>query len=153
MIAPPALDAYASQLAGKPVAVHCLRDQSFAPDLLGYVKGMQHTDGTIVYDDVIRLPASTCRRLVALLAGTPRPRIRDDEWEATLDGQALETLTHEATHLRLSSGDEALVECETTRNWWQAVKGLRLAAHRDRDLERAMRHAHHETLPDYQASC
>jgi hypothetical protein len=178
MIAPPALVAFESTLAGHPVAVQCLRNQSFDPGEGGYTLWHQdvetYSDGTIVdspvvFDQVVYLPTASCTRLVVLLSGRAPALARRvygtivspgnpdglDE-QLLADGRALHDALHEALHLGENSNDEARVECDTELNRWQAVKLLHVAAERTRLLLASMtlRHRDSQRGPvDYLADC
>ena len=134
MIATPAIISYASSLAGTPVTVTCNRDQSFDKGTLGYT--LYDAQG-VVYP-TIYLPASTCNRLnklaapgrlVVTVARKGRTLAATTAAATDLpDGAAVDTLIHEATHIREQSTDEARVECDSYRNRWSAVKLFRPVA-------------------------
>lgn len=88
----------ASQMAGKPIIVHCVNLKSVG--MFGYTE--QHQDGSFNPD--IYLSTDTCVGIHALKAH----RVFSVYQEAN----ALETLLHEANHIRLSTNNESLVECE-----------------------------------------
>jgi hypothetical protein len=159
MIASPTVVGYASQLAGRPVQVACHRDQSFEAGVLGYT--LYDAEG-VVYP-VIYLPASTCNRLNEL-ASPSRLLVVDTRKGRTSasverssadlpDGFAVDTLIHEATHIREQSTNEARVECDSYRNRWSAVKLFRLPASKDRQVMRGMTAAHLASPASYLKDC
>jgi hypothetical protein len=158
VIATPAITSYASSLAGRPVTVRCNRDQSFTNGLLGYTL----YDATGYVYPVIYLPASTCNRL-NVLAWPSRLRVIDGRQPRALasvaagtdlpDGAAVDTLIHEATHIREQSTDEARVECDSYRNRWSAVKLFHFSAARSRAILRGMHAAHEASPASYLADC
>jgi hypothetical protein len=160
VIATPAITSYASSLAGRPVTVRCNRDQSFTNGLLGYTL----YDPTGYVYPVIYLPASTCNRL-NMLAWPSALRVIDGRQRRAVasvaaaggndlpDGAAVDTLIHEATHIREQSTDEARVECDSYRNRWSAVKLFHLSAARNRAILRGMRAAHEASPASYLADC
>jgi hypothetical protein len=176
VIAPPALNQYATLLAGKPVTVACQRDQSFDAGLRGYTLWYGDDPANPSYVQVIYLPYSTCQRLIAIITpphvsgnrkrpvtrigsivspGEPNPMAAEGI-NVESDGYALETILHESTHLRENSTDEARVECDTHLNAWQAVKPLGLPAWRAQATLDAMTEAHDtsEVSPiNYLADC
>lgn len=91
--------------------------------------------------DVIHMPSALCRSM---------QMVRRDDVDA---GKAFESLAHEATHLRLQSTDESLVECTAYENRWQAVAPLHLAAWLARDVLAEMVYDHQSTLPNYRQVC
>lgn len=172
MIAPPALNAYATLLTGHPVTVACQRDQSFTDDTRGYTVTINGEFLQVIY-----LPTSTCNRLIALIPTPQRVPAKHkrlstrigtivsvgkvdqasaDGLNVEADGFALETILHESTHLRENSLDEARVECDTHLNAWQAVRPLGLPAWRAAETLQAMTDAHDtsEVAPvNYLADC
>ena len=159
VIASAAITSYASSLAGTPVTVTCNRDQSFARGTLGYT--LYDADG-VVYP-VVYLPASTCKRLNELASPT-RLVVLDTRKGRSLasasrtaadlpDGAAVDTLIHEATHIREQSTDEARVECDSYRNRWSAVKLFRLGAREDARILRGMTAAHVASPANYLTDC
>ena len=159
MIANPTITSYASQLAGRPVTIACHRDQSFATDVLGYT--LYDASGYVY--PVIYLPASTCNRLNALtspsrlvVVDTRKGRTAASAQRASTDlpdGAAVDTLIHEATHIREQSTNEARVECDSYRNRWSAVKLFRLPAARDQAIMRGITAAHVASPPSYLKDC
>jgi hypothetical protein len=159
VLAAPAITSYASSLAGTAVTVVCNRDQSFDRGTLGYT--LYDANG-VVYP-VIYLPASTCHRLNEL-AAPARLRVVGAHGGRALasvaptaidlsDGAAVDTLIHEATHIREQSTDEARVECDSYRNRWSAVKLFRLPAKRSRSVLRGMTAAHRASPASYLRTC
>jgi hypothetical protein len=159
MIATPAVTSYASTLAGRAVSVACHRDQSFAPGLLGYT--LYDASGYVY--PVIYLPASTCNRLNTLASPgrlfvldrrTPRTAATKEAARADLpDGAAVDTLIHEATHIREQATDEARVECDSYRNRWSAVALFHLPARMDRAIMRGITAAHESSPASYLKDC
>jgi hypothetical protein len=159
VIATPAIIGYASSLAGTPVAVVCNRDQSFDKGTLGYTL---YDDQGVVYP-TIYLPASTCNRLNTLaspsrlvVTTTRKARALAAAPPTTADlpdGAAVDTLIHEATHIREQSTDEARVECDSYRNRWSAVKLFRLSAKENRSIMRGVTAAHLASPADYLMEC
>lgn len=147
MVAPPALVQYASLLVGHQVGVACEADRHYTDGLRGYT--LEYGDGT--FEQVIHLPSTSCKRLVALLTVKPKvhPATLATNGGSPVDlqaGQDVEVILHEAMHLRLASGNETCVERTTYANRWQAVAPLHLSARRDRALMRGMR-VSHESMP------
>jgi len=105
----PALNAAASTIAGKPVIVSCpesIHEWAQFEDIAGFkfeVEGFTY----VGRDNVIFLAAEACKALVADLRYGPTAV--GDYW----NGLAIRALVHEATHQRLNSGDETLVDCTT----------------------------------------
>jgi hypothetical protein len=159
VIAAPAIIAYASSLAGTPVAVTCNRDQSFGTGELGYTL----YDAQGVVHPTIYLPASTCNRLNALAAPSRLPATRAGAGRVLAaaptpetdlpDGAAVDTLLHEATHIREQSTDEARVECDAYRNRWSAVKLFRLSGKQNRSVLRGVTASHLSSPADYLRDC
>lgn len=158
-MATPAITGYASSLAGRPVTVTCDRDQSFTDGLLGYTL----YDSTGYVYPVIYLPASTCNRLNVLASPRRHGVIDGRQGRAVAsvaasvtdlpDGSAVDTLIHEATHIREQSTDEARVECDSYRNRWSAVRLFRLSAARSGEIMRGMKAAHESSLASYLTDC
>jgi hypothetical protein len=159
VIATPAIVGYASTLAGTAISVTCDRDQSFDKGTLGYTL---YDDAGTVYP-VIYLPASTCNRLNTL-ASTRRIAVTDTRKSRTLassartavdlpNGSAVDTLIHEATHIREQSTNEARVECDSYRNRWSAVKLFHLSAREDRSVMRGITAAHLASPVSYLKDC
>jgi hypothetical protein len=159
VLATPAITSYASRLAGTAVTVVCNRDQSFDRGTLGYT--LYDANG-VVYP-AIYLPASTCNRLNEL-AGPDRLRVVDTRTGRALasvaqntvdmsDGSAVDTLIHEATHIREQSTNEARVECDSYRNRWSAVKLFRLSATKSRSVLRGVTAAHLASPASYLTDC
>jgi hypothetical protein len=96
-------------------AVHC--DQGADTDAAG---------STVVGGTEVWLTADRCASLRHLLARDSAWLVRSPGGVANLDraGDALQALVHEATHLRLASGDEGLVECTASRNYWPTVSAF-----------------------------
>ena len=160
MLASPAIVSYASTLAGRPVTVQCNRVQSFAPGELGYTLYDPSTKS--VYP-VIYLPSTMCNRLDTLadpsrlvLVDT-RASHRTAQGAAAevdvSDGTAVDTLIHEATHIREQSTDESRVECDSYRNRWSAVKLFRLSARMDARIMRGITAAHEASPASYLRDC
>lgn len=149
----PQLDALATQLAGKPVTVSC-----FAPDDVyqGYVNAVSYNLGiTWEFDTVIHLDGEQCGALQNIL--TPGPTTL--RWLHTRQGNyrtgnALLTLTHEATHIALASVDEALVECTAYHNVYNAARLLPLSW-KDRNAVAASAQQTHTDydVPEYRTVC
>lgn len=176
MIAPPVLNQYATLLTGHPVTVACIGDHSLPQGDLGMTYWYGDDPANPSFVQVIYLPTSTCKRIIAIITpphgspaarrlssrigtivspGTP-DRASVDGVDVEADGRALETILHEATHLRENSTDEARVECDTHLNAWQAVKPLGLPAWRASSTLQAMTAAHEESEVspiDYLAVC
>lgn len=83
---------------------------------------------TVVGGSRIWLTSQDCSTLSRLVRGDSRwlAGATDSVDNVYLAGQAIQVLTHEATHLRLESGDEALVECTASRNYWPVIRSLHL---------------------------
>jgi hypothetical protein len=69
------------------------------------------------------------------------------------NGTAVDTLIHEATHIREQSTDESRVECDSYRNRWSAVKLFRLSARMDAAVMRGITAAHEASPPSYLRDC
>lgn len=110
----------ATQMVGKPVKVHCVSMK----DMYGYtlqetvaktiyntfpVDGGMQTDTDTVYEQRfqpdIYLSRGTCVGISALKSHRIYSRY--------LEANALETLIHEANHIRLNSSNESMVECKS----------------------------------------
>lgn len=114
-----AIDQLASASAGRAVTVDCSVPAD-APE----------AGWTVVGSSRIAITPTACRALGHLAQ-------RDARWlrSATdhvdnvyLAGQAVQVAVHEAMHLRLASGNEALVECTASRNYWPLIAALHLPA-------------------------
>jgi hypothetical protein len=160
MVASPAIVSDASTLAGRPVTVQCNRDQSFAPGELGYTL---YDAATKVVYPTIYLPATMCNRLNTLadpsrlvVVDTRRSHVGAQAASAQVDvanGAAVDTLIHEATHIREQSTDESRVECDSYRNRWSAVKLFRLSARMDAQIMRGITVAHDDSPASYLRDC
>ena len=151
--------AIASQLAGESVQVSCERNARFSDASRAYTV-WQANDGTIVFDPVIHLSASTCNELNRLVVRDTRSSAGQTQFVtnggAIIDlagGGAVHLLLHEALHLREKSTDEARVECDASRNAWSAVALFHLAAWRDQQILRGMAVAHAGSAPSYLKDC
>jgi hypothetical protein len=160
MLASPAITSYASTLAGRPVTVQCNRVQSFAPGELGYTL---YDPATKAVYPTIYLPSTMCNRLNTLadpsrlvVVDTRRPHGAAQSAAAQVDtanGTAVDTLIHEATHIREQSTDESRVECDSYRNRWSAVKLFHLSARMDAAVMRGITAAHEASPPSYLRDC
>jgi hypothetical protein len=157
MLASPALTSYASTLAGRPVTVQCNRVQSFAPGELGYTL---YDPATKVVYPAIYLPSTMCNRLNTLadpsrlvVVDTRRSHGTSRTGVDVVNGTAVDTLIHEATHIREQSTDESRVECDSYRNRWSAVKLFRLSARMDAAVMRGITAAHEASPPSYLRDC
>lgn len=129
----PGLAPMASSAAGRAITVECSVPAG-APEA-GY---------TYVGGNKIWLNAPACRALSHLA--------RHDHWlggrtdsvdNTSLAGAAIQVLVHEATHLRLASGDEAQVECAASRNYWPIIAAFGLPARLAKSVLNAALHIHH----------
>jgi hypothetical protein len=157
MLASPAITSYASTLAGRPVTVQCNRVQSFAPGELGYTL---YDPATKVVYPTIYLPSTMCNRLNTLadpsrlvVVDTRRSQGAARDGVDVANGTAVDTLIHEATHIREQSTDESRVECDSYRNRWSAVKLFRLSARMDAAVMRGITAAHEASPPSYLRDC
>lgn len=89
----------ASKMAGKPITVHCV----YSKEDYGYTERVIQEDHSSYFTPNIYLNKGTCVGLTGLLEN----RIYDSHLQAN----ALETLIHEANHIRLDSDNESWVEC------------------------------------------
>lgn len=121
------LESYASQVSGTSVVISCEADATFTAgdDGIAFVGA----DGSIL--NVVHIRQSLCTDAQNL----DRKRIRDGVAYLTYAGQrvdqtgdALEVILHEAMHVGLQSGDEAVVECTAYQNRWAFVRQFRLVA-------------------------
>lgn len=121
MVPMPVVQAAASIIAGTPVTIVC-EDFSRGPAAAavgadGSVLGFVLPDPAGGIAPVIHLPQRTCstlRHLDRMRPGTARVSETFRPGGSVMlsaEGSALETLAHEATHIRLESTDEAAVEC------------------------------------------
>lgn len=106
----PRLDSIASTIAGKPVAVWCpssLHEWAKTEDTAGLT--FEATGFTYVgrTPAVIYLSQQVCDTLEGEL--NQGPTVVGDYW----NGLAIRAFVHEATHQRLNSQDETVVECAT----------------------------------------
>lgn len=104
---------YASQLAGRPVAIVC-EPPNASPQFSGWVYFSDETTPI----PVIHLRAGICVRLEQ--SQTSPALIPDD----------FLVLAHEAEHIALASLDECRVERTALQNIWQLVRQFKLAAWR-----------------------
>lgn len=112
-----ALDRLASSAAGRPIVVTC-DTPTDAPE----------AGSTVVGSSAISLNPVACRALGHLAAGDATWLRGDTDHVArtAIAGAAVQVLVHEATHLRLASGDEALVECAASQNYRPTIEAGRL---------------------------
>lgn len=113
------LDRVASSVAGRPITVTCDTPQD-----------ADEAGSTVVGSSSVSLNPTACRALGHLA-------LRDARWlrsetdhvaNTSLAGAAVQVAVHEAMHLRLASGDEALVECTASQNYWPLIASLHLPA-------------------------
>lgn len=125
------LDALASSSAGRAITVECSTPDD-APE----------AGWTIVGSSSISISPAACRAL---------GHLRDAKWlrgstdhvaRTDLAGAAVQVLVHEAMHLRLSSGDESLVECTASRNYWPLIASAHLPARVAQRVLRAAQRTH-----------
>lgn len=142
----PELLPVASAAAGAQLsAVHC-----------GVEPGLDAAGYTVVGSTEVTLASDRCASLRRLLARDERWLVRSPGGVANLDhaGDAVQALVHEATHLRLASGDEALVECTASRNYWPTVSAFHLSPKIAGRLLVAARRSHERIHdPRYRADC
>lgn len=141
----PRLAPLASAAAGRAIAVDCSVPND--ADEAGW---------TIVGSSSIALSPAACGALARLVRGDARwLRSSTDSVENVYAaGAAVQVLVHEATHLRLSSGDEALVECTASRNYWPTIRSLPIPASlRGRVLAAALRTHANLSNPLYKEDC
>lgn len=113
------LDRLASSAAGQPITVAC-SVPSDAPE----------AGWTVVGSSTVALNSDACRALGHLAAGDVRwlRSSTDGVDHVYTAGAAVQVVVHEAMHLRLASGDEGLVECTASRNYWPLIASLHLPA-------------------------
>lgn len=124
-------------------------------------------DGTFteVAEHVIRLRVRICNDLKRL-NDKHNPNLKINSWESVNpndqgygpmadleDGRAVETLYHEATHIKLSTTDEARVECTTYQYRTQAVKGWGIAKWKQDRLYWGFKLSHYMLPPEYLINC
>jgi hypothetical protein len=97
------LSDYATSLAGQPVTVHCVPMTGLVADDLGYTLQTSNDDGSTTFDPDVYLSPVLCYSITRA--------VRGERTNAQTLGTAIEVLTHEATHIRLNSGDESTVSC------------------------------------------
>lgn len=177
MIAPPTLVAYASFLAGQPVAVRCIANDSASLEqndggvMVAYTISQvgddgirrfgRNVDGVFEAIPTIYLKAGACKQVVLLLTPgskltLPRKVVRGGTttfFTTAPPAYALEDLVHEAMHIRLDSADEALVECTAYQNGWMAISALHRSPRENRALMAGYRRWHLGSPPDYLADC
>jgi hypothetical protein len=96
------LDAIASSIAQKPITVYC-EDDSHVWDAVENYYGVRADGLTFLTQPVVFVRPLICEALHAILQG--------EDVGSFYASHAILTLTHESTHQRLNSGNEALVEC------------------------------------------
>lgn len=115
----PGLAPIASAAAGRSIVVTCSvpSDSTEA----GY---------TIPGGSEVWITAAACSALSRLVRHDERWLAASTDHVANVyaAGQAVQVIVHEATHLRLASGDEALVECTASRNYWPTIAAFHLSA-------------------------
>lgn len=139
------IDLLASSAAGRSVTVTCS-----VPD------DAPEAGWTVIGSSSIAVSPSTCRLLGHLAAGDAAwlKSSTDSVRRADLAGVAVQVLVHEATHLRLASGDEALVECTASANYWPTVAAAHLPAKLARRILAAAQHTHANLRdPHYKETC
>lgn len=141
----PGLAPLASAAAGRAVTVTCTVPED-APEA-GY---------TVVGGSGIWISASACKALSHLTRSDARWLAASTDHVANVyaAGAAVQVLVHEATHLRLASGDEALVECTASRNYWQTILAFHLKPRLAQAVARAATRTHYNlTSPVYKSEC
>lgn len=139
------LDRLASAAAGRAVVVTCDTPDD-APE----------AGSTVIGSSAISLNPTACRALGHLIAGDAAwLRGSPDHLDRTsTTGQAIQALVHEAMHLRLASGDEALVECAASQNYWPTVAAARLPARLAKRILAAALHTHRNLkIAAYKETC
>jgi hypothetical protein len=144
---------YASQIAGTPVTISCEADATFNPSWDGYA--LSGADGSILH--VIHVRQSICgeaenvdrhqdpREAAYLLFAGHR---------ADLDaGEALETIEHEALHIRLHSTDEGVVDCSAYQNRWAFVRLFKLPERVAKMVMNGMAWMHEQRTGAYRTVC
>jgi hypothetical protein len=136
----PTLNAYASQIAGRPVSIHCDTPAVYAYQFKGDTAGVAGFTVSVsgVFQGVIHLPKATCGRLQRIAQGAD-----------TIDPLDVLTLMHEATHIALASTDECVVEASAYANVWQLIRQFRLPTWRIRSLFYGMAYADTHLAPNY----
>jgi hypothetical protein len=160
VIASPAIVSDASTLAGRPVSVACDRVSSFPSGELGFTL---YDPATRVVYPTIYLPSTMCNRLNTLadparlvVVDTRRSHVIAQGAASQIDlpdGTAVDTLIHEATHIREQSTDESRVECDSYRNRWSAVELFHLSARMDGQIMRGITAAHESSPAGYLRDC
>lgn len=138
-----ALDALASQAAGRSITVTCS-----VPD------DAPEAGWTIVGSSSVAITPTACRALAHLTDARWLRGSTDSVDRASIAGAAVQAIVHEATHLRLASGDEALVECTASRNYWPTIAAAHLPARlAGRILAAATRTHQNLQNPTYKETC
>lgn len=164
------LDAIATTLAGRPIDVHCDTAASFT------AAGEQDADGYVAFDTATTLALAPDGRVaihvrqhwclllesLGLRTDTEDRSPNPTQWDIyplgfqvmdPSDGAAVAILAHEATHVRLVSSDEGLVECANDRAASFAVAPYHLPGWL---ASRVIwgEHDHHQALPaQYRTDC
>jgi hypothetical protein len=141
----PGLAPLASSIAGRAIVVSCS-----VPD------DAPEAGWTIVGSSEVSISPTACRALSRLVRGDARwlARSTDSVANVYLAGAAVQALVHEATHLRLASGDEALVECAATRSYDSTLRLLPIPARLRAAVVRAALRTHANlSNPLYKESC
>lgn len=140
----PGLAPMASSAAGRAITVECSVPAD-APE----------AGWTVVGSDRIALNATACRALSHLARRDHWISGRTDSVDNTsLAGAAIQVLVHEATHLRLASGDEAQVECAASRNYWPIIASFHLPARLAKSVLNAALYTHRNLRnAAYKATC
>jgi hypothetical protein len=149
----------ASQIAGRPVRVHC-------PGVIGHALSWDTVEGTVQFDpggrpaDVTDLRAPVCDELDALTEGDRagvlaclRATPEDCGAPAVALAEAVDTVTHESFHL---SGimDEAVTECHSLGEMARTAQRLGATAAEGAALADVARREIYPYLPSrYQMTC
>ena len=108
----PEFSAIAAGIVGEPITVHCVPNSK---DYFGYTLQTTTAQGVSTYYPDIYLEHEICIALNRMLHHHYHVRGRNpNAWsfdQYYLLGAALLTITHEAYHIKLNSGNEAIVEC------------------------------------------
>lgn len=131
----------ASNLAGRQVVITC----NAGPGYEGETWPIRNDAGLITdFYSEIWLAPRVCRGIDKLLQG---------KYNYDLSGDYLETLVHEAFHIRLLSADEGLVECTALRNLWSVLTSLGIRGKVRDKLYRGAVFAHGGLPNEYRTVC
>jgi hypothetical protein len=149
------LSAIASQIAGRPVKVHC-------PGILARHVDYEFAAGTVMFDaqgrpsDTTHLSKTPCAELDALAEGRRADVLRCvacGSPAATALAAAVDALTHESFHLS-GIADEATTECHSLAGMAWTAERLGATAEQAGELADLERRTNYLRMPDaYRRDC